>query len=145
MERRLFLSALTATLATLALPASAAPETDTSPATGWVTMTGVGLPVIVDGRVINHIFVELKLYLKPGYPPEQVRTRDANMRDALVREGHVRPFVVATDHNRINEGLLSRAVMQIAARQLGTGIVTRVEIVRQTPRMRVRNPTPLRR
>jgi len=97
---------------------------------------------VVEDRVINHIFVELKLHLKPGHPLEQVRAKDAAMRDALVRAGHATPFVLPTNYNRINEQALARSLMQIAAREVGRGVVTRVEVVRQTPRMRVRNPAP---
>ncbi len=140
IRRSLILGALA--LSALPVTAFASPETNAAPEAAWVTMTGVGLPIIVDGRVINHIFVELKLHLKPGHPLEQVRAKDAHMRDALVRAGHARPFVLADNYNRVNERALAAALMQIATRQLGAGIVQRVEVVRQTPRMRVRNPAP---
>lgn len=119
---------------------AAAPEAEAPPEAAWVTMTGVGLPIIDNGRVRNHVFVEIKLHLKPGYAPEQARTKDTAMRDALIREGHRRSFGEAQNWNRLDERALSAAVMQIANAQLGRGNVQRVEIVRQTPRMRVRNP-----
>jgi len=140
MDRRLFLFAVPAIA--LASRANAAPEAEKPAEAAWVTMTGLGLPIVVEDRVINHIFVELKLHLKPGHPLEQVRAKDAAMRDALVRAGHATPFVLPTNYNRINEQALARSLMQIAAREVGRGVVTRVEVVRQTPRMRVRNPAP---
>lgn len=140
MDRRLFLFAVPAIV--LASRAFAAPEAEKPAEAAWVTMTGLGLPIVVEDRVINHIFVELKLHLKPGHPLEQVRAKDAAMRDALVRAGHATPFVLPTNYNRINEQALARSLMQIAAREVGRGVVTRVEVVRQTPRMRVRNPAP---
>jgi len=143
MDRRLFLFAVPAIA--LASRANAAPEAEKPAEAAWVTMTGLGLPIVVEDRVINHIFVELKLHLKPGHPLEQVRAKDAAMRDALVRAGHATPFVLPTNYNRINEQALARSLMQIASREVGRGVVTRVEVVRQTPRMRVRNPAPLPR
>jgi len=140
MDRRLFLFAIPAMA--LASRAFAASEAEKPADAAWVTMTGLGLPIVVEDRVINHIFVELKLHLKPGHPLEQVRAKDAAMRDALVRAGHATPFVLPTNYNRINEQALARSLMQIAAREVGRGVVTRVEVVRQTPRMRVRNPAP---
>ncbi len=140
MDRRLFLFAVPAIA--LASRAYAAPEAEKPAEAAWVTMTGLGLPIVVEDRVINHIFVELKLHLKPGHPLEQVRAKDAAMRDALVRAGHATPFVLPTNYNRINEQALARSLMQIASREVGRGVVTRVEVVRQTPRMRVRNPAP---
>lgn len=143
MDRRLFLFAVPAIA--LASRAYAAPEAEKPAEAAWVTMTGLGLPIVVEDRVINHIFVELKLHLKPGHPLEQVRAKDAAMRDELVRAGHATPFVLPTNYNRINEQALARSLMQIASREVGRGVVTRVEVVRQTPRMRVRNPAPLPR
>lgn len=139
-RRSIFLSL--AALAMVPAAAMAAPEAAKPPEETWVTMTGVGLPIIVDGRVINHVFVELKLHLKTGHPLEAVRAKDAFMRDALVRAGHQTPFVLSDDWNRINSRTLSAALIRIANQQVGTGVVTRVEIVRQTPRVRVRNPVP---
>ena len=141
MHRRLIFQSLLA-LAFVPATARAAPEAEKPPEETWVTMTGVGLPIIVDGRVINHVFVELRLHVKAGQPLEAVRAKDAFMRDALVRAGHRTPFVLANDWNRINGRSLSTALMQIANQQVGAGTVTRVEIVRQTPRVRVRNPAP---
>lgn len=124
--------------------AYASPEPSATPDENWVTMTGVGLPIIVQGRVLNHVFVELKLHLKPGQALDEVRARDAFMRDGLVRAAHLRPFVLSDDYNRIDERALAAALMTIANREVGRGAVIRVEVVRQTPRMRVRNPAPAR-
>lgn len=140
MNMRALIFALAVALVSPAQALSASPEA-AAPAAGWVTLTGVGLPIFVDGRVRNHVFVELKLHLKSGYSPEQARVKDAIMRDALIREGHRRSFGEARNWNRVDERALAAAVMQIANAQLGRGNVLRVEIVRQTPRMRVRNPT----
>lgn len=140
MQRRTLILSMAA-LALGASSAMAAPEAS-APEAASVTMTGLGLPVFVDGRVRNHIFVELKLHLKAGFAVEQARAKDTVMRDALIREGHRRSFGMADNWNRIDEPALAAAVMQIANTQLGRGNVVRVEIVRQTPRMRVRTVAP---
>lgn len=126
--------------ATPAVTLAAAPETAAPPEAAWVTLTGVGLPIIADGRVRNHVFVEMKLHLKPGFTPEQARAKNASIRDALIREGHQRSLGEARNWNRLDERELAATVMRIANSQLGRGNVLRVEVVRQTPRMRVRNP-----
>lgn len=120
--------------------AVASPDTPVPAEAAWVTMTGLGLPIIADGRVRNHVFVEIRLHLKPGFPLEQARAKDAEMRDAVIRMGHQRSFGEARNWNRIDERALSAALLQMANQKLGRGNVLRVEIVRQTPRMRVRNP-----
>lgn len=136
MQRRRLILALAAMWVVPSM-ANASPEAS-APEAVWVTMTGVGLPVFIDGRVRNHIFVEMKLHLKAGFAVEKARAKDTVMRDALVREGHRRSFGMADNWNRIDERALATAVMQIAATHLGRGNVVRVEIVRQTPRRRVR-------
>ncbi len=132
------LALILAAAPTAALAAS--PEAAAPPEAAWVTLTGVGLPIIADGRVRNHVFVEMKLHLKPGLAPEQARAKNTAIRDALIREGHRRSLGEARNWNRLDERALAAAVMQIANTQLGRGSVLRVEVVRQTPRMRVRNP-----
>lgn len=141
MQRRTLILSM-AVMAFGASSAMAAPEAAV-PEAASVTLTGVGLPVFVDGRVRNHIFVELKLHLKAGFAAEQARAKDTIMRDALIREGHRRSFGMADNWNRIDERALAAAVMQIANIQLGRGNVLRAEIVRQTPRMRVRTVAPV--
>lgn len=141
MQRRTLILSMTV-MAFGASSAMAAPEA-AAPEAASVTLTGVGLPVFVDGRVRNHIFVELKLHLKVGFAVEQARAKDTVMRDALIREGHRRSFGMADNWNRIDERALAAAVMQIANTQLGRGNVLRVEIVRHTPRMRVRTVAPV--
>ena len=142
MDRRALIMG-TAVFAAVPTFAAASPEPSAAPPeAAWVTMTGVGLPIFVDGRVRNHVFVELKLHLKPGFAPEQARVKDVIMRDALIRRAHTESFGAPNDYNRVDTRRLAAAVMTIAAAQLGRGNVQRVEVVRQTPRMRVRNPTP---
>lgn len=141
MDRRTLLLSVAA-LAVASPVVASSPEAAGPPEAAWVTLTGVGLPIFHDGRVRNHVFIELKLHLKPGFAPEQARSKDTVMRDALIREGHRRSFNAPNDFNRIDERALAAAVMQIANTHLGRGNVLRVEVVRQTPRMRVRNPAP---
>jgi hypothetical protein len=131
--RRRDLIAATAALSAVA-PAALAED---APAGGQsLNMPGVGLPIITGGRLRNYIFVSLRLHLGGSATPQTMRTKEAYLRDALVRAGHRTPFVVADDWTRIDAAAVSASLMRSAATIAGRGAVTRVEIVSQAPRRR---------
>ncbi|MFA4892198.1 hypothetical protein [Brevundimonas sp.] len=135
--RRRDLIAASAALPVLAV-GSEALASDKAPAPGGasISMPGVGLPVIAGGRLRNYVFVSLRLHLGGSATPESMRSKEAFLRDALVRAGHRTPFLVADDWTRINEAALSASLMRSAAAIAGRGSVVRVEIVSQAPRRR---------
>jgi hypothetical protein len=123
--------------ATAVLSVAPAARAEDSPSGGQsVSMPGVGLPIIVGGRLRNYVFVSLRLHLGGSATPETMRTKEAYLRDALVRAGHRTPFVVPGDLTRIDPAALSRSLVRAAAAIAGRGSVTRVEIVSQAPRRR---------
>lgn len=137
MDRRHLLAA--AALAGLAAPAAAA---DTAaPTAASVDLAVIGLPVISDGRVRNYVFTEVRLLLAPGADVEAVRRKVPFFREALIRAAHLGPFTVADDWNRIDPARLSAAIRHVAPRLIGAGTLSRVEVVRQSPRRRVRRRT----
>lgn len=99
-------------------------------------MKMIGLPIIREGRLINYIFVNIKLYLADGVRPETVQTKEALIRDAVVRTGHRTPFVLPDKNTELNATTLTAEVLRQANAQLGSGKVTRVEIVNQMSRRR---------
>ena len=131
--RRRDLIAATAAFSAIATVASA----EDAPTGGQsLSMPGVGLPIITGGRLRNYVFVSLRLHLGGAATPETMRTKEAFLRDALVRAGHRTPFVVADDWTRIDPAAVSASLMRSAATIAGRGAVTRVEIVSQAPRRR---------
>lgn len=126
--------------ASIAVPGLAAASTARAgdpprPATS-LSMAGVGVPIIVDGRVRNYVFVSLRLHLGGSTTPESLRPKEAYLRDALVRAAHRTPFVVADDWTRVDVAALSASLMRSAASIAGRGAVARVEVVSQSPRLR---------
>jgi hypothetical protein len=127
------LIAATAAFSAVATGASAG---DAPAEAATLNISGVGLPIISGGRLRNYIFVALRLHLGGSATPQTMRTKEAFLRDALVRAGHRTPFVVADDWTRINAAAVSASLMRSAATIAGRGSVTRVEIVSQAPRRR---------
>lgn len=139
MQRRALIqagAALTAAGVAAAVAGGANASEKAATAAAFVNMTGVGLPVIVDGRVRNYVFIVLKLHLGPGHTVEAVRAKEAYLRDALIRAGHRTPFVLADNWTALDTAALSASVIRSASTLIGRGAVARVEIVSQTPRRR---------
>ncbi|MGQ3067927.1 MAG: hypothetical protein ACT6TH_14980 [Brevundimonas sp.] len=134
MRRRDLIAASALLPAALATPTAASEKS--SQAGAVLNISGVGLPVIANGRIQNYVFVSLRLHLGGSATPESVRPKEAYLRDALVRAGHRTPFTVANDWTRLDAAALSASLMRSATAIVGRGAVTRVEIVAQAPRRR---------
>ena len=134
-RRALILAVAGAALSGAAAAASPSAETPAQPAS--INLTGVGLPIIVGGRVRNYVFAELKLHLGEGQTLDAVRAKEPYLRDALVRAGHRTPFVLADDWNKLDAAALSASLIRSADALIAKGAITRVEIVSQAARRRM--------
>lgn len=140
MDRRTLITAATAAAASAV--ASKAVAAETAPAAApALSIAGLGLPVIADGRLRNYVFVSLRLMLGAGKTPEQMKAKEAFFRDALVKAAHRTPFTVQGDWTRLDERRMSAALVTAANTISGRGSVARVEIVAQNPRRRSGMPT----
>jgi hypothetical protein len=123
MRRRALLFSLPFALA--AAPAYA----QTKEAGQFVDLAPVGLPVIVDGRLINYVFVYVRIDLTPAADLVRLRDKEPYFRDALVRLGHRAPFTRYDDYTRLDEPRLKAALFQTATQIAGPGNVAAVEIL----------------
>jgi hypothetical protein len=112
---------------------SAAPAADQS-----VTLATVALPLVVDGQVVNYVFVSVKLLLTPSADASALRDKEPYFRDALVRAAHRgAPFVRSGDNNRLDEGRLKAVMYREAVALAGPGKIAGVAVLSQTPQHRV--------
>lgn len=103
-------------------------------------LSPVGLPIVWDGKLINYVFVTLHLTLSPRADPAKLREKEPYYRDALVRAGHRRPFVLAWDFTHVDRAALTETMMRESARIAGPGMITGVQILDETPQKRARLP-----
>src|SRR3712207_6320443 len=98
MLRALILAAMVASAPAAALAAGtkAAPEADSGP---HVDLAAVGVPIIVNGRIQNYVFVQARLNVARGQDAIALRAKEPWYRDALVRAAHRTPFVNPLDLN----------------------------------------------
>ena len=125
-------------------PASAAgpPKAD-KPGAGsgqYVDLLPVGLPIVAEGRIVNYVFVHVRINLSPFANGAKLRDKEPFFRDALVRVGHRTPFTLASDYGRIDEPRLVAALKREADAIAGPGQVRSVAVIQQAPRRRVATP-----
>jgi hypothetical protein len=123
MRRRAFLVSLPALFAAGAAFAQA------KEAGNYVDLAPVPMPVVVNGRLVNYVFVYIRIDLAPGADTPRWRDKEPYFRDALVRLGHRTPFTWPTDYTRLDEARLKAALFQAASAITGPGVVAGVEIL----------------
>ena len=107
-----------------------------------VTLSPVALPIIVDGRLANYIFVTVKVLLRPSADSLVLRDKEPYFRDALVRAAHRTPFVLRYDYNHIDAAKLRAVMMREAAAITGPGTIRDIAVIEETPQHQVRSPRP---
>ncbi len=95
----------------------------------YVNVSPVAVPIVLNGQLINYIFITLRLDLAPFADASKLRDREPYFRDALVRAAHRKPFVKAGDYTHVDEGALKSTMMVESARIAGPNVVTGVEIL----------------
>lgn len=136
MRRRDLFALGTLAVAGMAATGASAGEAKKAAGGASLNIAGVGLPIIVDGRIRNYVFVTVKLTLADGHTPQQMRAKEPYYRDALVRAAHRTPFVLADDWTRVDEAAVGAALMRLAPTISGPGSIAAAEVALQTPRRR---------
>jgi hypothetical protein len=110
-------------------------------ATGqYVDLLPVGMPIVVRGQLVNYVFVYVRLNLSTSANAAQLRDKEPFFRDALVRDGHRTPFVLAGDWQKVDEARLSAVLMRDAAAIAGPGQVRSVVVTSQAPQRQIQPP-----
>jgi hypothetical protein len=90
-----------------------------------------GLPVIWKGRIMNYVFVRLRLHLAKPSDVGVLRAKEPFVRDVVVRAAHRTPFTLPNDLNHIDADALTKAVLPGINAELGAGVVKSVEVLEQ--------------
>jgi hypothetical protein len=141
VARRAFLAASLALLATPALARSAKKEKkggkegegEAAP-DPVIKLQSMALPVIAGGKLINYVFVQMTITLKPGVLVTVFDGKEPLLRDAVVREAHAKPFLRPDSYVALDEARLKASVLRETNGLIGPGKVALVTVVKQTPR-----------
>jgi len=136
-SRRCFLPVLTAA-ALLTSPAFAAGGGKAKKGGGGahVDLAQMALPVIVDGKIKNYVFIELRLKPSGGADISKLRAAEPFYRDSLIRAAHRTSFSPPGDWTRLDERRVEAFILAEARRISGPKAFVAAEVVRQTPRKR---------
>ena len=140
--RRLLAALLSAAL--VAGPAAASEPAGKKPST-TVLMSPVALPVIVDGKLANYIYITLRLNLSSKADSTKLREKEPFFRDALLRAAYRTPLHRADDPNALDPIKLRVAVMRESAAIAGPGQVVGFQLLRAQPQRylpKPRKPAP---
>lgn len=99
-----------------------------------IRLQSMALPIIVDGRLVNYVFVQLSLTLRPDVPVAVFEGKEPLLRDAIVREAHSKPFLRPDSYVALDEARLKASVLREVNGLIGPGKVALVTVVKQTPR-----------
>jgi hypothetical protein len=99
-----------------------------------IKLQPLALPIIIDGRLVNYVFVQLNVTLKTGIPTTVFEGKEPMLRDAVVREAHTRPFTRPDSYVALDETRLKASVLREINGLIGPGKVALVTVVKQTPR-----------
>jgi hypothetical protein len=138
MHRRAVLFAMPALC--LAGRAAAAEEAQAKQVGQYVDLQPVGLPIVVDGQLVNYVFISVRLILAPNADTPRWRAKEPVFRDALVRAGYATPFVLPGEYEKLDVARLSQTLMRTAASIAGPGVVRAVVVTSQVPSRRARPP-----
>src|SRR3954453_8535496 len=80
----------------------------------YVDLQPVAMPIVVDGQLVNYVFVYVRINLKSGVEVARMREKEPFFRDALVRAAHRTPFIIAGDWQKVDDTKLAAAMSREA-------------------------------
>ena len=120
--------ALLAAALLLAGPAMASEPPPQSAPT--LLMNPAPLPITQKGRLVNYVFVTLRLVCRQGADMVAIRAKEPFFRDALVRVA-ARENLAQADNVHLDFPHLKAVVLREAAAIAGPGLITDVKIVKE--------------
>lgn len=122
--------AATATAAAALAPAAAAAEESKKavPVTMHVDLPSLVLPMATDGRLVNYLFVQVRVHFSDGRSADQINTHQFFARDAVIRAVGRNPIPPGTQPRTYNAAAVQRLIATAVAGCMPNIRVARVEI-----------------
>ncbi|MEY4249447.1 MAG: hypothetical protein RJA87_1080 [Pseudomonadota bacterium] len=128
--------------ALIATPAMAVEGAATIKIDPSIPLAPVAVPIIENGKLVNYVFLSIKIMLSPKADLYRLVGQEPYYRDALVRAGHRQNLGVPGDPNRVDEKLVKAVLKREAASFMDARMIASIEIVRQDPKKRVARSVP---
>lgn len=123
-------------LSLLAAPAFAA-EGAKEKGPAFIDLNMFAIPVVKDGRLVNYVFVKVRVNLTAKADPNAFRAKTPFVIDALVKTAHRQSLIDPKDPTRVDEKVLNALVAREAARVAGPGVVASGQVMSQVSQGRV--------
>lgn len=92
-------------------------------------MPGVVAPVSRGGKLVNYIFLNIRLEFAPNAPSTKLRERAHFMRDALILALHKTDISQPGNPGRIDEARASALILRTLEAQEGKGLIKSVSFI----------------
>ena len=100
-------------------------------------LSGIGLPVLQDGRVVNYVFVRLRINLNPGIARPDIEAGEPFVRERMLKAAYRAPLNSGTDLMALDPQKLEAQTLIAARAVYGATRVRSVEIRDQKPQKRL--------
>lgn len=99
-----------------------------------VQLGAVAIPVTVDGRLVNYIFLNIRINLTMTADESGVRDKEPYFRDALVRTASRISFAQAGKDYLLDEPRFKQVMTAEWTKITGPGVIKSIDILRQSPK-----------
>ena len=106
----------------------------------YVDLASVALPIVVNGQVLNYIFVSVRIVLTSSANPTKLRAKEPYFRDALVKAGSRTPFTNPKDYMTVDVPRLQAVMLREAVALSSAQDIKSVVVQSQTPKRRIAMP-----
>jgi len=100
-------------------------------------LSGLGLPVLKDGRVMNYVFVRVRINFNPGIARLDIEAGEPLVRDVMVKAAYRSPLNSGTDLMALDPKKLEAQTLGAARAVYGATRVRSVEVRDQKPQKRL--------
>ena len=134
-DRRYFLGAAAACLCLSAMPALASEGAAAKKAgNASVQLGAVAIPVSVDGKLINYIFLNIRINLTMTADEAGVRDKEPYFRDALVRTASRISFAQTGKDYLLDEPRFKQVMTVEWTKITGPGVIKSIDVLTQSPK-----------
>ena len=100
-------------------------------------LSGVGLPVLQDGRVMNYVFVRVRINFNPGIPRPEIEAGEPFVREGMLKAAYRSPLNSGTDLMALDPKKLEAQTLGAARAVYGAARIRSVEVRDQKPQKRL--------
>lgn len=134
-DRRYLLGAAVACLCLCATPVLASEGGEAKKAgNASVQLGAVAIPISVDGRVVNYIFLNIRINLTMTADEAKFRDKEPYFRDALVRAASRTSFAQSGKDYLLDEPRFKQAMMGEWTKITGPGVIKSIDVLSQSPK-----------